>query len=169
MFVTGHVRERNGAPVAGAEVDIWHASPTGFYENQDPDQAAMNLRGKFTTDANGDFRFRTVRMAGYPIPTDTVVGRLLAAQDRHPFRPAHLHALIFKPGFKTLISQVYDPGDPHIASDVQFGVTEATMGEYVRHDELHPDDPSVAAPWYALDYTYIVEPGASVLPRPPIQ
>lgn len=40
----------------------------------------------------------------------------------------HLHALIAKPGFKVLISQIYDPADPHIDSDVQFGVTEATTG-----------------------------------------
>ena len=77
-------------------------------------------------------------MVGYPIPTDGVVGRLLKAQDRHPYRPAHLHALIFKPGFKVLISQVYDPADPHIDSDVQFGVTKALIGDFVRHDEPHP-------------------------------
>ena len=52
----------------GAEVDVWHASPVGLYENQDPDQAEMNLRGKFTTDADGRFWFWTVKMVGYPIP-----------------------------------------------------------------------------------------------------
>ena len=57
-------------PIAGAEVDIWHASPVGLYENQDPEQADINLRGKFTTDADGRFWFRTVKMVGYPIPTD---------------------------------------------------------------------------------------------------
>ena len=117
------MRRPGGQPIAGAEVDVWHASPVGLYENQDPEQADINLRGKFTTDADGRFWFRTVKMVGYPIPTDGVVGRLLAAQDRHPYRPAHLHALIVKPGFKVLISQVYDPHDPHIDSDVQFGVT----------------------------------------------
>ncbi len=60
-------------------------------------------------------------MVGYPIPTDGVVGRLLEAQCRHPFRPAHLHALIVKEGFKVLISQVYNSADPHIDDDVQFG------------------------------------------------
>ena len=74
----------------------------------------MNLRGKFTTDADGRFWFRTVKMVGYPIPIDGVVGRLLNAQGRHPYRPAHLHALIFSQGYKTLISQVFDPSDPNI-------------------------------------------------------
>jgi catechol 1,2-dioxygenase len=108
-------------------------------------------------------------MVGYPIPTNGVVGRLLAAQSRHPMRPAHLHALIVKPGFKVLISQVYDPNDPHIDTDVQFGVTKALLGDFVRHDEPHPSDTSVKTPWYALDYTYVMEVGETLLPKPPIK
>ena len=96
-----HGRGSQGRPIDGAEVDVWHASPVGFYESQDRTQADMNLRGKLTTDAEGRFSFRSVKMVGYPIPTDGVVGRLLKAQNRHPFRPAHLHALIFKEGFKS--------------------------------------------------------------------
>jgi hypothetical protein len=49
-----------------------------------------------------------------------MVGRLLKAQNRHPFRLPHLHVLIVKEGFKVLISQVYNSADPHIA-DAQFG------------------------------------------------
>ncbi|MCW6508425.1 dioxygenase family protein [Lichenifustis flavocetrariae] len=169
LFVTARVVDQKGRPIAGAEVDVWHASPVGLYENQDPEQAEMNLRGKFTTDAEGRFAFRSVMMIGYPIPTDGVVGRLLRAQGRHPYRPAHLHALILKPGFKVLVSQVYDPNDPHIDSDVQFGVTSALVGAFVRHDELHPEDPGIGTPWYSLDYTYRMEPGEAVLPRPPIK
>ena len=169
LFVAARVIDRQGHPVVGAEVDIWHASPVGHYENQDPNQPDMNLRGKFTTDADGRFWFRTVKMVGYPIPTNGVVGRLLRSQGRHPFRPAHLHALIVKQGFKVLISQVYDPDDPHIDTDVQFGVTRALMGEYIRHDEPHATDASVAVPWHSLDYTYVMEPGEAVLPKPPIK
>jgi catechol 1,2-dioxygenase len=169
LFVQARVVDGAGQPIEGAEVDIWHASPVGLYENQDPEQAEMNLRGKFTTDADGRFWFRSVMMVGYPIPTDGVVGRLLKAQDRHPMRPAHLHALIFKPGFKVLISQVYDPNDPHIESDVQFGVTKALIGDFIRHEEPHPAAPDVTAPWYSLDYTYVMEQGEAALPRPPIK
>ena len=96
-------------------------------------------------------------MVGYPIPTDGVVGRLIAAQNRHPYRPAHLHPLIFKPNYKVLISQVYDPNDPHIDSDVQFGVTKALLGDFVRHREPHPSDRSATTPWYSLDYVYVME------------
>jgi catechol 1,2-dioxygenase len=169
LFVTGRVVDRAGRAVAEAEIDVWHSSPVGLYENQDSGQADMNLRGKFMTDAEGRFWFSTVKMVGYPIPTDGVVGRLLEAQNRHPYRPAHLHALIFKPGFKTLISQVYDPADPHIDTDVQFGVTRALMGDYVPHEEPRPGDPAATMPWYSLDYTFVMEPGEAVLPRPPIK
>ncbi|OWV73763.1 catechol 1,2-dioxygenase [Rhizobium sp. R339] len=169
LFVRARVVDRDGRPIAGAEIDVWHASPVGLYENQDPDQAEMNLRGKFTTDADGRFWFRTVKMVGYPIPIDGVVGRLLKAQGRHPYRPAHLHALIFRQGYKTLISQVFDPSDPNIDSDVQFGVTAALTGDFVRHDEPHPSEPDVDGPWFSLDYTYVMEPGEAVLPRPPIK
>jgi catechol 1,2-dioxygenase len=169
LFVSGRVVDRDGHPIAGAEVDVWHASPVGLYENQDPEQADMNLRGKFTTDAEGRFWFRSVLMVGYPIPTDGVVGRLLKSQSRHPYRPAHLHALIFKSGFKVLISQVYDPADPNIETDAQFGVTKALIGNFVRHDEPHPSERDVAVPWYSLDHLYRMEAGEAVLPRPPIE
>lgn len=169
LFVHAKVVDREGKPIAGAEVDVWHASPVGLYENQDPDQAEMNLRGKLTTDEEGRFWFRTVKMVGYPIPVDGVVGRLLKAQGRHPYRPAHLHALIFKHGYKTLISQVFDPSDPNIDSDVQFGVTAALTGDFVRHEAPHPTDADVSGPWFSLDYTYVMEPGEAALPRPPIK
>jgi len=169
LFVKGSVVNRKGEPVANAEVDVWHASPIGLYENQDTNQADMNLRGKFTTDANGQFWFWSVKMIGYPIPTNGVVGRLLAAQNRHPYRPAHLHALIFKEGYKTLISQVFDPECPWVESDVQFGVTRALLGNFIRHDEPHPDKPDMNTPWYSLEHTYIMEAGQAALPRPPIK
>jgi catechol 1,2-dioxygenase len=168
LFMTAVVQDRDGAPVADAEVDIWHSSPVGLYENQDPAQENFNLRGKFTTDAEGRFWFRSVKPAGYPIPTDGVVGRLLAAQDRHPFRPAHVHALIYKPGFKTLISQVYADDDVNLDSDVQFGVTDALIGRFVRHDEPHPTATDITAPWYSLDYRFVMERGEAKWPRPPI-
>lgn len=169
LLMTARVVDESGAPISGAEVDIWHSSPVGLYENQDPEQAEMNLRGKFTTDAEGRFWFRSVIPAGYPIPVNGVVGQLLAAQKRHPFRPAHVHSLIFKPGFKTLISQVFVKDAEYIDSDVQFGVTGALIGDFILHDDLHPEHASLGAPWYSLDYTYTMEKGEAKLPRPPIK
>ena len=153
----GFVRDVKGNPVDGAEVDVWHSSTVGLYENQDPSQAEMNLRGKFTTLADGSFSFTTVKPAGYPVPIDGPTGALLGAQKRHNLRPAHLHFLIYKPGFKTIASQVYDPSDPHLETDSQFGVTHALIGNFVRKGED-----------YALEFTFVIEPGEARLPRAPI-
>jgi hydroxyquinol 1,2-dioxygenase len=168
LFVNAAFKDGNGNPVVGAEVDVWQSSPEGYYENQDPVQADMNLRGKFTTDQNGHIDFRSVKPAGYPIPVDGPVGELLRAQGRHNMRPAHLHVLAAKDGFKTLVSQVYVPDDPHIETDVQFGVTRHLIGDYVRHDGEPAPAPDVKGPWYSLDYTFTMERGHSRLPRPPI-
>jgi catechol 1,2-dioxygenase len=170
FLFTGHVHDREGQPVAGAEVDVWHSSTSGLYENQDPEQVEMNLRGKFMTDATGTFSFRSIKPVGYPIPTEgNVVGDLLRAQHRHCYRPAHVHLLILKNGFKTLVSQVFMPDDPRIEDDVQFGVTRNLIGNLVRHEESGPEGSDLQAPWYSLDHTFVLEPGEAKLPKPPIK
>ncbi|HXZ21955.1 MAG TPA: dioxygenase [Pseudolabrys sp.] len=168
LFVKCWVKDQKGKPIEGAEVDVWHSSPEGFYEQQDPKQASMNLRGKFLTDAQGHFGFRSVKPAGYPIPVDGPVGDLVRATGRHNYRPAHLHFLIFKEGFKTLISQVYVSDDDKLETDVQFGVTRALVGNYVRHNGPAPAN-DMKGGWYSLDQTFVMEPGKSRLPKPPIQ
>jgi hydroxyquinol 1,2-dioxygenase len=168
IFVNAWIKDAQGKPVVGAEVDVWHSSIEGYYENQDPVQADMNLRGKFTSDADGHIAFRSIKPAGYPIPVDGPVGDLLRAQGRANMRPAHLHFLIYKPGFKTHISQVYTDDDPHLETDSQFGVTRALIGHYVRHDKEPAPAPDVTGPWYSLDYTFGIEPGIAKWPRAPI-
>jgi hydroxyquinol 1,2-dioxygenase len=168
LFFKGWVRDQEGSPVAGADVDVWHASPVGLYESQDPEQAEMNLRGKFTTDANGEFSFRSIKPAGYPIPVNGPVGALLSAQRRHNFRPAHLHFLVYKPGFKTVTSQIYSPDDPHLETDCQFGVTRALVANYEVHKNEPAPDREVKGEWYSLQHTFIVQRGESWLPTPPV-
>ncbi|KQP45483.1 dioxygenase [Pseudorhodoferax sp. Leaf274] len=168
VFVNAWVRDPQGRPVADAEVDVWHASSEGFYENQDPGQADMNLRGKFRTDATGRIGFRTIKPVGYPIPLSGPVGALLRAQGRHNMRPAHIHFMVFKPGFKTQFAQVYSSDDPHLETDVQFGVTRALVGQYVLHSGETPPAPDVEGPWYTLDHHFVIEPGEARLPKPPI-
>ena len=168
LFVDAFYRDVHGRPIEGVEVDVWHSSPEGFYENQDPIQSDMNLRGKFITGAQGHFSFRSVKPAGYPIPVDGPVGDLLRAQGRHNMRPAHLHFLAYKEGFKTLISQIYPPDDPYIDSDVQFGVTCHLLGNFVRHDTGPAPAPDVTAPWYSLTHNFVMEQGTAKLPRAPI-
>ena len=168
LFVSGVVRDLEGNPIAGAAVDVWHASPIGLYENQDPEQAEMNLRGLFTTDAEGRLHFRSVRPAGYPVPTDGPVGDLLRAQRRHPYRPAHIHFMITKPGFKTLITQIFADDADHLQTDVTFSVIRSIVGAYVRHDGGPAPAPDVDGPFYTLDYDFVLERGEMRIPVPPI-
>jgi hydroxyquinol 1,2-dioxygenase len=168
LFVDATFRDAVGKPISGAEVDVWHSSPEGFYENQDPVQADMNLRGKFFTDADGRISFRSVKPAGYPIPIDGPTGDLLRAQGRHNMRPAHLHFLARKEGFKTLISQVYVQDDTFLETDVQFGVTRHLIGNYVQHEHEPAPAPDVKGPWYSLVHSFVMEAGHAKLPRPPI-
>ncbi|MDE2395126.1 MAG: catechol 1,2-dioxygenase [Burkholderiales bacterium] len=168
IFVTAWVRDRAGHGVEGAEVDVWHSSAEGYYENQDPAQADMNLRGKLFTDARGRIAFRSVKPAGYPIPVHGPVGDLLRAQGRHNLRPAHIHFLINKPGFKTQFSQVYSSDDPNLETDVQFAVTRALVGQYVLHDGEAAPDADVSGPWYSLEHHFVLDRGDDAWPRPPI-
>ena len=128
----------------------------------------MNLRGKLITDSAGSFSFRSMKPGAYPVPIDGPTGDLLGAQKRHNWRPAHLHFLFFKPGFKTIASQVYSNDDPYLETDSQFGVTKALIGHYVRHENDRAPAPDVHGPWYSLEHTFTLEPGEARLPMPPI-
>jgi hydroxyquinol 1,2-dioxygenase len=170
LFVQAAVADLDGRPVAGARVDVWHASREGYYENMDPGQPDMNLRGRFTTDAAGRIAFRTIMPASYPVPVDGVAGDLLRAQRRHNMRPAHVHFMIRQPGFKTQFSQVYWAGDPYLDTDSQFGATAATTGNYVRHGRAEPaPDGAEYDDWFSLEHRFVVEPGESTLPPPPVR
>jgi catechol 1,2-dioxygenase len=169
LFAHCRITDPAGKPLKGVEVHVWHSSANGFYENQDPTQADMNLRGIFHTDGEGQFWFRSTRPAGYPVPTDGPVGDMLRAQNRHPYRPAHLHFLAHMPGFKTLVTQVFVSDDERLESDVVFGVTRHLIGNYVRHETDAPPADDVEGPWYSFEYEFVMEPGESVLPNPPIK
>jgi catechol 1,2-dioxygenase len=168
IFVKAWVHDHTGKAVSGALVDVWQASDEGFYENQDPGQANMNLRGQFTTDAQGMVSFRSIKPAGYPIPLQGPVGELLRAQGRHNLRPAHIHFMIYKSGFKTQFAQVYSSDDPHLETDVQFGVTQALIGQYVLHEHEPAPEADVTGPWYSMEHHFEIEPGEARLPKPPI-
>ena len=161
LEVRGTVFDHRGQPLAGAVVDVWQASPVGLYENQDPAQPEMNLRGRFTTDAEGRVFLRSVLPAGYPVPTDGPCGELLRAQNRHPYRPAHLHFMVSAQGHKVLITQVFAHDSEHLASDPVFGVTAPLVGRFER--TLRGGQPIAL-----LSHDFHLLAGEPVFPHPPI-
>lgn len=161
LEVRGTVFDASGRPLAGATVDVWQASPVGLYENQDPEQPEMNLRGRYATDAQGRYLLRSVLPAGYPVPTDGPCGELLRAQRRHPFRPAHLHFMVSSPGHKVLITQVFDDDSEHLHSDPVFGVTAPLVGHFQR---VQRDGAALAL----LQHDFHLLAGELHFPHPPI-
>ena len=102
VWVHGRVTDAEGKPIVGATLDVWQANEDGFYDVQQKGvQPDMNLRGLFTSDAEGRYYFRSAYPRWYPIPYDGSVGDMLRALDRNPNRPAHLHFIVSAPGYES--------------------------------------------------------------------
>jgi protocatechuate 3,4-dioxygenase beta subunit len=147
-----------GQPLAGAVLDVWGTNASGRYENVDPDQPDMNLRGRFTTDGDGRVHFRTVKPVSYPIPDDGPAGRLLHGLGRHNMRPAHLHLIVSAPGHRSVVTELYTDDDPYLASDAVFGVKPSLVVHYERSALPGPDGP---VPGWRLIHQFVLVPGDS--------
>jgi catechol 1,2-dioxygenase len=132
LVFTGQVRDLDGTPLGGAEVDVWHADDEGFYSGFAPHLPEGNLRGVVVTDSEGRFEIRTIQPAPYQIPTDGPTGKLITAAGWHPWRPAHLHLIVRAPGHRPITTQLYFEGGEWLDSDV----AEAVKPELV----LAPQD-----------------------------
>ncbi len=158
LLVEGTVRRLDGTPLAGATVDTWHSDAEGFYDVQGANgRGALSLRARLSTDAQGRFWYRTIVPSCYPIPDDGPVGQMLAAQARHPFRPAHVHFMVSAEGCATLVTHVFIAGDRYLDSDVVFGVKDAL----VRALEAQPagltaHGHTVEQPMAALRYDFVL-------------
>src|SRR5579883_401789 len=67
--VMGRVLSTDGTPIPGALLDVWETDENGLYEQQDPEQPDMNLRGKFRTDSQGRYCFVVSNQSPIPYPT----------------------------------------------------------------------------------------------------
>ncbi len=119
---SGTVRNLDGEPVDGAELDVWETAANGLYDVQDTDQSAMNMRGRFTTGPDGRYAFVGVRPVAYSIPGDGPAGELLFANGRHNWRPGHVHLVVSAPSYQTLITHLFDADSDYLDSDAVFGV-----------------------------------------------
>ena len=123
VVLRGNVTDVDGRTVANASLDVWQNASNGFYACQQPGvQHPENLRGVFTTDLDGTYELRSLRPSPYPIPDDGPAGHLLKVHGRGWMRPAHIHFLVTAPGYKTLVTHVFDASSPHLDDDAVFGV-----------------------------------------------
>ncbi|HLI79337.1 MAG TPA: intradiol ring-cleavage dioxygenase [Candidatus Binataceae bacterium] len=154
LLLYGRVTSTDGKPLGGARIDVWQASTDGRYDLQFDNfkGGEMNLRARFCTDADGRYRFRSMKPSSYPVPSDGPVGRMLNALGRHPYRPAHIHFIISAAGYRPLVTALYIDGDKYIDSDVVFGSREQLVVKYRNGKSSEPD---------SIEYNFAVEPIAT--------
>ena len=148
IIVSGRVIDEDGRPVRQTLVEIWQANAAGRYLHK-ADQHDAPLDPNFTgcghtlTDAEGRYRFVTIRPGAYPWRNHA-----------NAWRPAHIHFSIFGPAFATrLVTQMYFPGDPLIAPDPIFN---CTADEAARNRLISKFDWATTVPEHALGYRFDV-------------
>jgi hydroxyquinol 1,2-dioxygenase len=159
-WVHGHVLSADGAPLAGAELDVWQNGDNCLYAVQDPDAPEEHLRGRFRTRADGSYGFVAVRPVPYTIPSDGPVGRMLAATGRHPWRPAHMHMIVRAPGHRTLTTHIFDAASEYLDSDAVFAVKRSLLRDFVPRRADDPERPAgVEGEWCSLENEIVLVPG----------
>lgn len=100
LFISGTILSNDCmTPVVGAMIEVWQANEAAQYDTS----ANFDLRGTFHSDANGHYAFETIMPGAY----------LNGSQ----YRPKHIHYKVSKPGFPTLVTQLYFEGDEFIPAD----------------------------------------------------
>jgi catechol 1,2-dioxygenase len=129
MFLEGVVRDTQGAPVAGAVVDLWHANTRGNYSYFDQSQSDYNLRRRIVTDAEGRYRARSIVPSGYGCAPDGPTQECLNLLGRHGQRPAHIHFFISAPGHRHLTTQINLSGEQYLWDDFAYATRDGLVGD----------------------------------------
>jgi hydroxyquinol 1,2-dioxygenase len=158
LFIGGTVRSLDGSPVGGAVLDVWQADEDGAYEAQLAVDEAR-LRAKYTAREDGTYCIRTIAPKGYSIPMDGPVGELIRQTDISYYRPAHVHFLLNVPGFRPLITHLFEAGAEFLDSDVVFGTKQELVVGYQHHDPgPTPDGGTLDVPWASATYDFVLQP-----------
>jgi catechol 1,2-dioxygenase/hydroxyquinol 1,2-dioxygenase len=161
ILLFGAVSDAAGRPIPGASVEIWQPDDEGVYDMQ-RDENKMDLRGHFRTNADGGYYCRAVAPLGYMIPMDGPVGDMIRAQNRHGYRPAHIHFLVGAEGYREVVTALYISGDPHIDSDTVFGVTESLVTEV---KDANPKSPVPGVPSIEFNFQLAAATSADMVGR----
>lgn len=150
IVIYGQVTDADGTGIPHAVIDVWQTDADGMYDLQAHDPTVMEMRGQLACDADGRFHFRTLKPLGYSIPMDGPVGAMVRQQNRHGFRPAHIHILVAAPGFRELVTALYFADDAHVDSDTVFGVSKSLV---IQERLGLPDAPVPGIPSIRYDFT----------------
>lgn len=166
-FVSGTVTDASGKPLEGVVLDLWQTAPNMFYEAQVGQPAEYEdyaYRGKFRTGPDGRYWFRTRKPVDYPVPTDGPVGLILHGTGRHPWRPAHLHFLVYKDGYQTVQTELFNDDSKYLDSDAVFGVKESLVIPYKKVDDAaRAKELGLDAPFFEGHYDFVMKDDASVV------
>lgn len=130
LLAEGMIKDTDGNPIPGAQIDIWQTAPNGLYASQDDEQDTYSFHGLMTVGDDGRYAFTTVKPVEYTVPSDGPVGDILRACGRHPWRPSHLHYIVTAPGFRPLVTEIFPDDDPYLDQDTVFGVREDLVMSY---------------------------------------
>jgi protocatechuate 3,4-dioxygenase beta subunit len=146
IIVSGRVLDGNGRAVANSLIEIWQANAAGRYlHHRDNHPAPLDPNfsgaGRTLTDAEGNYRFVTIKPGSYPW-----------RNHENAWRPAHIHFSLFGPAFATrLVTQMYFPGDPLFAYDP---ILQSIPDENAQHRLISKFDLERTAPEWALAYRF---------------
>ena len=162
-LVLATVRNTDGKPIVGAKIDVWETDDTGHYDNQYENRDRPDMRGRLTSDENGQFVFKCVKPVSYAVPIDGPVGTLLNALNRHAYRPAHIHFFITVPGqdYDDLVTSLFVRGDPYESSDAVFGIKPDLIVDFkkVNNNEIAEKFQVDVNDWLIL-YDFVLSPRA---------
>ena len=160
-LMRGKVTNAEGAPIAGARVDVWQTSANGLYDIQDKDAPEWNLRGRFTTEEDGSYALVSETPVSYSIPTDGPVGRMLDATGRHGMRPAHVHFMLSAAGYRPLTTHIFVKGDEYLDSDAVFATKDSLVADFEEcEDATLAERYGLTTPFTLLEYDFGLMPAA---------
>jgi protocatechuate 3,4-dioxygenase, beta subunit len=146
IIVGGRILDEDGRPIPDTLIEIWQCNAAGRYAHpNDQHDAPLDPHfsgvGRVMTDAEGVYRFTTVKPGAYPW-----------RNHHNAWRPAHIHFSLFGPSFATrLITQMYFPGDPLLALDPIYNSIPDTSA---RPRLVARFDIETTAPELALGYQF---------------
>ncbi|WP_343650854.1 catechol 1,2-dioxygenase [Herbaspirillum sp.] len=154
LIMHGTVYAADGKPLAGAQVEVWHANTKGFYSHFDPtgEQKPFNMRRTIVTDAQGRYKFQSIVPVGYGCPPDGPTQGLLNELGRHGNRPAHIHFFVTADGHRKLTTQINIDGDPLVFDDFAYATRDGLVPPLVKHE----DNASIKAEGLSCPFAEIV-------------